>query len=184
MDMKALVICIAILFCVPERFCLGQEGIKCPQRLFVRGNGITKSILFDVQNDELRMMEPRELSTDNGFLVDGCKYYVNWKIIDENHKTYDATKVISIRDDSLFYDSMPVQFPDSVKPRLVWEAVLWKDWVVCLGRTSRTDKEAKMVPPFFATELIVFNSQKRNASIKIVDPNPPMHTELLILDPQ
>ena len=40
--------------------------------------------------------------------------------------------------------------------REVWAAVLWNGWVLCLGRTSNTDKEANDTPPFFASELVAF----------------------------
>jgi hypothetical protein len=114
-------------------------------------------------------------------LVDEQEFCKDLKEIESNYKKYEIQDKLAVRDDDLYYDGASVQLPPGVQMRLIWQAVLWKGWVICLGRTSNTDKPANMTPPFFATELITFSASRRIADVKYLSFNPPGGTRLYIL---
>jgi hypothetical protein len=141
-------------------------------------------VVMDIYEGQLRMREPVPLATSAScYLVDGLKYCKDLKEIESNYKTHDIKDKLTIRDNDLFYDGAPILLPHGVQMRLVWQGVLWNGWVICLGRTSESDKPANMTPPFFATELITFSVTRRIAKVKYLSFNPPSDTRIYILDP-
>jgi hypothetical protein len=142
-------------------------------------------VVMDIYKEQLRMREPTHLSVSwSCYLEDGLKFCKDLKEIESNYKKYSVEDKLVIRDGVLYFESAEVLPPRGVQMRLIWQAVLWKGWVICLGRTSETDKPANMTPPFFATELITFRASERKvAKVKYLSGMPPAGTRLYILSP-
>jgi hypothetical protein len=142
-------------------------------------------VVMDIYKGQLRMREPKSLpASPSCYLVDGLKFCKDLKEIESNYKDHSAESSLSIRDGVLFYKEARVPLPPGVEMRQIWQAVLWKGWVICLGRTSKTDKPAKMTPPFFATELVTFDPAGGEAKVKYLSFNPPGDTRVYILSPK
>jgi len=111
--------------------------------------------------------------------VDGLKFYPDWKQIESRYKEHQAVDRIKVKDDELYFNEQPVQFAQDVKMRLVYQAILWNGWVICLGRTSNTDREAALRPPFLEVELITFSPSERIAHVKWLSAFAPTDTRLI-----
>lgn len=130
------------------------------------------------------MREPESLpESASCYLVDGMKFCKDLKEIENNYKAHAIVNRLTIKNAFLYYDGVQVSLPPGVQMRNIGEAILWEGWVICLGRTSSTDKQAGLTPPFFATELITFDASKRIAKVKYLSFNPPADTRLYILSP-
>jgi hypothetical protein len=155
------------------------------QKVFTELGMPHADVVMDIYEGQLRMREPDSLpSSPSCYLVDGLTYCKDLKEIESNYKDHSIENKLSIRDNALYYDGARVSLPPGVEMRLIWQAVLWKGWVICLGRTSSTDKPANMTPPFFATELITFKASKLIAKVKYLSFNPPTDTRLYLLNPK
>jgi hypothetical protein len=153
------------------------------QRVFT-DMGSSADVVIDIVKGQLRMRKPASLpASASCYLVDGLKFCKDLKEIEANYKQHSVESRLTIRDGALYYGGEQISLPPGVKMRQICQAVLWKGWVICLGRTSETDKPAEMTPPFFATELITFDASKQVAKIKYLSFNPPGDTRLYILSP-
>jgi len=162
----------------------GEVPAEETQKVFTDFGIPHADVVMDIYNGQLRMREPTHLPTSwTCYLEDGLKYCKDLKEIESNNKKYGIENRLAIRDNTLVYDGEPVSLPSGVQIRQIWQAVLWRGWVICLGRTSNTDKVAHMTPPFFATELITFSASRRAAKVKYLSFNPPGGTGLYILNP-
>jgi hypothetical protein len=142
-------------------------------------------VVMDVHQDQLRIRDAVPLpASASCYLEDRLKYCKDLQEIESNYKEHEVVSSLSIQDGALRYAGAPVSLPSGVKMRLIWQAVLWKGWVICLGRTSNTDKPANMIPPFFATELISFSVSKKMANVRYLSFNPPGDIKLYILNPR
>src|SRR5580692_7713807 len=160
----------------------GGAQTKDAQKVFTDLGLPHADVVMDVYMGQLRMRETTHLPDSwSCYLVDEQKFCKDLKEIESNYKKYEIQDKLAVRGDDLYYDGAPVQLPPGVQMRLIWQAVLWKGWVICLGRTSNTDKPANMTPPFFATELITFSASRRIAGVKYLSFNPPGGTRLYIL---
>jgi len=178
---RFLLIMLVCSFPLAEVFGI-QRGSR--QKVFTNWGGLGHEIVIDISGGRLRIRKAKVREGEASYLVDGGRYYVDENVIDANYKNHEIGQALTIKDDKMLYDGIPVSFPYGVKMRNVWQAVLWNGWVICLGRTSRTDDSAKLRPPFFATELITFSVQERVARVRWIMFSPPSGTRLFILDPK
>jgi hypothetical protein len=135
-------------------------------------------LVVDVHEGKLRVRSAKFAPDGNTYLVDGGFYPADWKTSKERRKKIDVTSRLSVSSDVLHIDGRAVELPDGLKMRNIWTAVLWKDWVLCLGRTSKTDRNAKEEPPFFATELIAFRATDLKTQVRYLIPSPPASNEM------
>ncbi|MDX2020946.1 MAG: hypothetical protein SF187_11960 [Deltaproteobacteria bacterium] len=149
------------------------------EKLFVSSVG--GYLVIDVHNNALR--ERNAVSNKNGgFEIDGHQFSIDWDAVRTAKKKYAAENMLSTKDGKLLFKGLHVSLPNGLLVRDIWSAVYWKDWVICIGRTSARDYEAALEPPFFASELIAFNAKDRRASVRYLAPNPPSGDgEVLIL---
>lgn len=162
----------------------GRKPPSSRQKVFTDWGGVGKELVIDVYKGRLRLRRPTMLYTSSGYLVDGLKYYKDRQKIEANYQKYEARNRLRIQDGTLYYDQAAVTLPSGVQMRDVWQAMSWEGWIICLGRTSKTDKETQLRPPFFAAELITFSIKDRVAQITYLNYQPPPDIRLYILDPQ
>ena len=156
------------------------------QKVFTDMGGVGHELVFDLYEGQLRIRPTRRAPEGKyGFLVDGTTYIVDRKVVDENYKNLRIENHLIIKDGALFFDGHSVVLPNGVKMRAVWQAILWNGWVICIGRTSKSDESAKLTPPFFASELIVFEREHRLVDeIRYLTFNPPpTRARLFVLRP-
>lgn len=107
------------------------------------------------------------------FRIGGRVFPLDWNIAARNLADASVKSRLEIKSDSLYFDGKQINLPNKAKIRALWEAVEWKGWVICLGRTSVTDKEADMRPPFLSNELITFKVVGQEAQVQTLAPQPP-----------
>lgn len=174
---------ILLICCFPlVEVCEAQHRTK--QKVFTDWGGISHELVIDIFEERLRIRKPKVSYGPTSYLVDGMRYHLDENMIEANYKNHEIRQALTIKDESLFYEGAPVTLPPKVKMRNLWQAVLWEGWVICLGRTSKTDASAQLKPPFFATELITFRVRQRVAKVMYINFNPPSGTRLFILDPK
>jgi hypothetical protein len=157
---------------------------NCNTRIVIDG-GVGHELLINFSKDKLNILTPKRINTNNGFIINGCKYYINWNIIDKNYSQYNIENKLNILSEKLFFENQIIKFPPKVKIRDVWQAVQWSNWVLILGRTSKSDEIANLKPSFLATEFFFFNISNRKVEyIKFIDSYTPSGNRIWILDPQ
>lgn len=173
---------ISLLVCPVSPNAAVSKAAPACQKVFLDWGGVGKELAIDVYNRQLRLRKPRTLYTPTRYDVDGLQFRLDKNVVETNYQKHEIGRQLTIRDGALFYEDAPVALPQGVEMRTVWQAILWEGWIICLGRTSKTDKEARLKPPFFATELITFNVRQRVAQVRYVNFDPPKGVRLYILD--
>jgi hypothetical protein len=164
---------------LPEQ---SQKTTKRIQMVFADfGVGAGTETVMDVREGQLRLRKPIFLK-GHGYRVDGLKFYPDWKQVESRYREYQVVDHLNVKDNVLYFNDQPVQLPQDVKMRQVYQAIFWNGWVICLGRTSNTDREAALRPPFVETELITFSASERVAHVKWLSAFAPNDTRLYILD--
>jgi hypothetical protein len=141
-------------------------------------------LVVDINHGDLRIRKAEWAPDGNTYMVDGRIYPLNWNAVQENRKKLDVKRRLGIKLERLHFDGKTVNLPRGVKMRIVWQAVLWNGWVLCLGRTSNTDKQANDTPPFFASELVAFKPGELQAIVRYLTFSPPFETAIQILEGQ
>ena len=149
--------------------------------VFIRGN---KEYVFYLNKNKVTLKEfkpPYYSIVINKKMYHGDDYDAG-KI---GYKKYEINKNISINGDHLFYKRRIVKLPSNIQIRVLWnQAILWNKKVIILGRTSKTDSTANLIPPFYATELIYFDEKDLIANVVWVDFKPPDdYSGMLVLQP-
>jgi hypothetical protein len=139
-------------------------------------------LVLDINHSELRIRKAEWAENGNTYMIDGLMYPLNWNGVRERRRKLDVRPRLAIKADGLYFDGRSVEMPRNMKMRNIWDAVLWNGWVLCLGRTSNTDREANDKPPFFASELVAFNAADRRATVRYLSFNPPSETAIQILE--
>jgi hypothetical protein len=172
----ALVVCINVL-------ALGQQR-RNAQKVFIDWGGVNHELVIDLSNGLMRIRKAKVLEAPLRYRVDGLEFLPDKIVIEENYKKNETGDKLTTYDGALFYEGRPVTLPRGVEMRKVWQAVSWKGWIICLGRTSKTDREAQLRPPFLATEIITFSARERTAAVQYLTFEPPSGIRLFILDPK
>jgi len=160
---------------------MGQQH-RNSQKVFVDWGGVNHELVLDLYRRRIRIRKPKVLEAPIRYRVDGLEFVPDKTVIDARYKENEITSKLTADGGALFYHRRPVILPQGVEMRKVWQAVLWKGWIICLGRTSKTGKEAQLKPPFFATELITFSATERIAAVQYVSFEPPADIRLYILN--
>ena len=117
-----------------------------------------------------------------GFLVDHKKFYPDQKVVESRYREHQIVDRLLIKEGALYLEGRPVRLPPDVKIRTIYQAILWRGWVICLCRTSLSDSLLSLRPPFVATELITFSTSDMAAKVKWLSSFAPVGTRLYILD--
>jgi hypothetical protein len=137
--------------------------------------------MLDVHGGRLRVRDVAQWLPDrNGYKADGTRFELDWEQVQKRYAELSAEKRLTIKDGVLLYENRPVTLHRGVAMRAVWQAVLWKGWIVIIGRTSQTDAETKLKPPFVAAELIVFGVDDRSAQVRYLSPHAPSDKDVQI----
>jgi hypothetical protein len=177
---KLIVVCLVMASIV--RVHTGKATEASEEKVFL--DGIPGTIVVDTQQGELRIRKAEYGLDGNTYMMDGRLYPIDWGEVRENARKFDVKRRLSLKSALLYFDDKAVALPQEVKMREVWAAVLWNGWVLCLGRTSNTDKEANDTPPFFASELVAFRPLDRKATVRYLTFSPPGKTTIKILQAQ
>jgi hypothetical protein len=145
-------------------------------------DGIPGTVVVDIHEGELRIRKAEYSPDGKTYMMDDSLYPIDWNVVRENRKRLDVRPRLLVKSDLLHFDGQTVELPRGVKMREVWAAVLWNGWVLCLGRTSNTDKQANDKPPFFASELIAFRPVDRKATVHYLTFHPPGDSTIKILE--
>jgi hypothetical protein len=168
--------------------CVGASAEGSPeQKVFTDLAGAGHELVLDIDKGDLRMRTPKWADTSGRvYLVDGKRFVVEWDVISDNYKKLSVENRLSVKGGDLYFDGERVVLPAGVHMRNVWQAILWKGWVICIGRTSKTDQLSKDVPPWFASELIAFEATKRiSREVRYLTSQPPTRTpRLSVLAPK
>ena len=181
--MSNIVLCLLFLATTPL-VSFGQRTAVVPidQKIFIQAAG--DPLVIDINHDTLRI-RPVEFAKDGAYVVDQCKFYRDWNLIE---KCFNQLKLkedrLLIKNGSLYLDKKLVSLPGSIKMRNVWQAVVWNEWVIILGRTSETDKIVTDIPPIVSSELITFNLRAMKASVRYISFQTPSGTEILVCESQ
>jgi hypothetical protein len=73
---------------------------------------------------------------------------------------------LSIKDEKLYFDKKQINLQNGLKMREIWEAISWHGWIISLGRTSASDMQANLRPPFLSNELITFQAESNTAQVR------------------
>jgi hypothetical protein len=142
------------------------------------------SLVVDVNHGELRIRKVEWAPDGSTYMIDGKVFPLDWTAVREKMTKLSVKDRLAVKSEGLHFDGRAVDLPRGVKMRSIWEAVLWNGWVLCLGRTSNTDKEANDRPPFFASELVAFKSAKPQALVRYLTFSPASETAIQILQGQ
>lgn len=152
------------------------------EKIFIDWAGVGKELVVDTVNGQLRIRKAKVLTSPFRYEVDGLIFKDDQRSIVQNYNQHKSENKLAVKNGELNYEGSLVSLPDGVLMRNVWQAVLWNDWIICLGRTSNTDKEAQLKPPFFATELITFSVKDRKADVRYLSFNAPSDIRIHILE--
>lgn len=153
----------------------------CTEIVLTDWGGVGNEIEMEVSKGRLQIKKPRVVHLPGAYTIAGRRFLIDPKTVETNYNSHRVEGKLQIKNGTLYYDGASVALPRDVRIRNVWQAILWKGWVICLGRTSRTDKEAQMTPPFFATELITFSIADKAAEVRYLSFQPPPDVRLYIL---
>lgn len=159
-----------------------RKQSQSSQKVFVDWGGVGHELAIDTLNGRLRIRKPKVLYSPTRYRLDGFEFSLDQKVIEANYRDREVKDKLNIKKGELFYDGVSVTLPAGVQMRNVWQAILWDGWVICLGRTSRTDRQAELRPPFFATELMTFRAKERIARVRYLVFDPPSGIRLYILN--
>lgn len=99
----------------------------------------------------------------SGYRLNGVTYCLDWDLAKQRLQRSTITAQLQIQSGSLVWQDKLIRLADGLQVRNIWEAVQYRGWIVALGRTSRTDREAALTPPYFATEAIYFKEGSGSA---------------------
>lgn len=136
---------------------------------------------IDLVRGELRLA-PAGLQHSGAFAIGNRVFPIRRDTAETRLRAHSASERLTIRDGGLFFEGRAIRLRGDLRPRIVWQVVEWRGWVICLGRTSATDDAASLVPPFFATELITFRRTASTASVVWLASHPPTGVGIFILD--
>lgn len=174
-----IIVLLSLIF-FNTSFCQAKRESQKSQKVFIQAMG--GDIVIDLERNKIRIRLATRYDS-NGYLIDNCKFYPNWNFIKEQYEKHEIEKRrFEIKDGKLFLDGRLVNLPGSVKARTVWQAILWNDWVILLGRTSESDKQANSIPPFLASELITFSLKSMKAAVKWVSFQSPHDAEIWVIE--
>lgn len=104
---------------------------------------------------------------------DGINFQLSpefWAMVEKNRKEYDAIAHIKVEKGTLFHDGKKVDF-DVTKIKWVNRAVLWGDWVVGIGLTSKEEATLRNLEP---RELVYYNWKTlKGGSVHLVNKSMP-----------
>jgi hypothetical protein len=165
---------------VVSAFAMGVLAADTDEKVFL--SSVDGALVLDISNNELRIRKAEWTENGTTYAIDGLTYPLDWNVVREKHRKLDVRPRLAIKADWLYFDRKPVELPRGMKMRNVWDAILWNRWVLCLGRTSNTDRQASDKPPFFASELVAFDAADRRAVVRYLSFNPPLDTAIQVLE--
>lgn len=136
---------------------------------------------IDVDRGELRIRNvAAQLEDRSGYSADGRVYPLDFAAQRARYSALAVDKRIDVRNGELWFDGKRVALPPHVAIRNVWRAILWKGWVIAIGRTSKADNEATARPPFIAAELLTFSANALKLDVRFLVPQAPSDDNLRI----
>jgi hypothetical protein len=101
-------------------------------------------------------LETSEPAPGVGYRIRDDQYCLDW---DQARTRLEHASVVTqfkVNHGTLIWNDKPIRLPDGRQIRNLWEAVRFRGWIFGLARTSQSDPEAALTPPFFATEIFYF----------------------------
>jgi hypothetical protein len=91
---------------------------------------------------------------------------MSWDVSLRHLREMTVKSRLSIKQDSLYFDGKQINLEKGLKMREIWDAISWHGWIICLGRTSASDMQANLRPPFLSNELITFKAESNTAQVR------------------
>ena len=161
---------------------VAREAMEVEQAVFVQP-ATPGPLSIDLVRGELAFA-PAGLQHAGAFTIGNRVFPLRWEVAETRLRSRDVGGRLSIRGDALYFEGRPISLRGRLRPRSIWQAIEWHDWVICLARTSSSDGPAQAYPPRFATELLTFRRTESVASVVWLAPDPPGRVGIFVLDRQ